>query len=498
MKTSPLVIFGFDRACIEALIGWAEEGYLPTLASLMKRGFWGKTSGPELVCEYGVALSLFSGLSRAAHGYYYFRQLKRGTYELEPFSAERARAVPFWGRLRGRDKKAAILDADESILVKGIPGIQLLHWAGSDKMKKAFAEPPALLKEARRLFGPPLFVPEYVSSSTAEEDLEACRRFLERIERKGELCRSLLSRDRFDLVVLQFHEAHTGGHRLWKYRSAPQTLLREIYQAIDREIGLILSELPGEANVFILSSYGMEEQSPMRGLIESFCRRLGYQTDRPALPVSFQGSEVFGSFLAKTLRGRLNPRLFRRFEEALIAYRFHGRTDWKRTTAFAIPSLYTSFLFVNLRGREPEGIVEPGKKYARLLNQLESDLRQLVNPETGKPAVRKVTRTVESFCTSPDSGLPDLFVEWERSPHFVERLIHPRGELLQEKPAYCRENYHSPTGFVVGAGPAIRQRGNVGEIPLLDLAPTFLSLLGESVPKAMTGRVLTEGLTDAP
>ncbi len=497
MKTSPLVILGFDRASVDSLIRWAEEGYLPTIASIMERGFWGKTSGPELVSEYGVALSLFSGLSRAEHGYYYFRQLKTGTYKLQPFSAEAARTVPFWAHLRGKNKKAAILDADESILVKGLPGIQLLHWAGSDKMKKASAEPPALLDETRRLFGPPFDVPGYVSRSTVKEDLQACRRFLERVEKKGRLCRSLLSRGNFDLVVLQFHEAHTGGHRLWKYRSTPQSALREIYQAIDREIGMILSELPSKANVFILSTYGMEEQYPMRGLIESFCRRLGYQATHSALPISFKSSEFFIKIAAKMLRGRLNPSLFRKFEEELIARRFHGSTDWKRTTAFAIPSLYTSFLFVNLRGREPQGIIEPGEEYTALLDRLESDLKQLVNPETGKPAVRRVTRAIENFGSLLSSGLPDLFIEWERSPRFVERLIHPKAELIQDKPVYFRESYHSPTGFMAAAGPAIRKQGNIGEISLLDLAPTFLSLLGESIPEEMRGRVMTEALTDA-
>ena len=41
------------------------------------------------------------------------------------------------------------------------------------------------------------------------------------------------------------------------------------------------------------------------------------------------------------------------------------------------------------------------------------------------------------------------------------------------------------------AGLAIGARGDIGEVGLLDLAPTFLSLLGEPVPECMTGSVLT-------
>src|SRR5689334_8126218 len=101
-KTPPLVIIGLDAGDPGFIQQWVHEGHLPAIASLMERGCWGQTSGPELVSEHGVWVSLFSGLSRSQHGYYYFRQLKPRTYDLEEKRGTEIDAPPFWSHLVGK------------------------------------------------------------------------------------------------------------------------------------------------------------------------------------------------------------------------------------------------------------------------------------------------------------------------------------------------------------------------------------------------------------
>ncbi len=79
-----------------------------------------------------------------------------------------------------------------------------------------------------------------------------------------------------------FYEAHAASHQFWKYRDredAPLGLanaIRDTYEAVDRELGLLLEQLPG-SNVVVLSGMGMKSDYPATGLIEAFCHRLGYQ-----------------------------------------------------------------------------------------------------------------------------------------------------------------------------------------------------------------------------
>jgi predicted AlkP superfamily phosphohydrolase/phosphomutase len=185
----------------------------------------------------------------------------------------------------------------------------------------------------------------------------------------------------------------------------------------------------------------------------------------------------------------LSRRLPRETRERLLADQFRRSTDWTRTTAFAIPASYTSYVRVNLHGREPHGIVAPGTEYMALLDRLEADFKQLIDPETNEPAVTRVERTVELFRCDPPMSLPDLFVEW-RPGRFMQRVVHPRTELVQKKPDFYRRGDHSTNGFFAAAGPQIRSQGAIGEVAILDFAPTSLALMGESVPPVMTGRVM--------
>ena len=127
-RAAPLAIFGIDGGDWRSVIRWAAEGRLPTLASILDRGAWARTSGPEHASEHGSGLSMLSGISRADHGHYYFRQLVPGTYDLRVATAK-GRAEPFWVRLRGRGRRVAILDPFDCSPVCGLDGLQIANLA---------------------------------------------------------------------------------------------------------------------------------------------------------------------------------------------------------------------------------------------------------------------------------------------------------------------------------------------------------------------------------
>ncbi len=303
-------------------------------------------------------------------------------------------------------------------------------------------------------------------------------------------------------MFLGFYESHDAAHRFWEYRAEAKgndngnqsnelsNAIRDAYNAIDYQIGLLLEKMPAEINVFVLSCYGMAQHFPTDGLTEAFCRTLGYQALPEPVQKSISPLDFLRHIVPQSWRETLSHHLPAAFQERALANHFRYSTNWERTTAFSIPSLYTSFLRVNLQGREPRGIIKSGVEYETMLERLEADLRRLIDPETGEPAVKQVERTVDLFRCSPPEVLPDLFVGWNSSSHFMERVMHRNTKIAQQKPNYFRGSYHSREGFMAAAGPSIRALGNAGNISLLDLAPTFLSLLGQPVPEKMTGEVV--------
>jgi predicted AlkP superfamily phosphohydrolase/phosphomutase len=503
----PLLIFGLDAGDAEYIQRWAQEGYLPTIASIMEQGCWGHIGGPDLMSTHGAWLSLFSGIPRLEHGYFFNRQLKPGTYEFQNISPSDTGVQPFWSHLGRSSKKVAIVDALEANVQTNLPGIQLVNWAIQKPFNTAVApisfEPATLLSDVDRIVGeiPPIDV--FNSDSSASEDLVDYHRLMDRVEQKGTLCRHLLKRDRYDLAVITFVEAHTAAHRLWDYRPGGMRFnsttsegcelsigIRNVYQAVDREIGRLLEQFPEKPNCVVLSLFGMKDLQATSGLIESFCRRLGYQVEPPGKMNGLAPLALARQVIPQKWRARLSQFFPLQLQQRLQSQQFLSQTDWDRTTAFPLPGLYTSFIRVNLRGREPKGIVKPGREYQELLSRLESDLRQLVDPHSGEPAVQTVTKTVEAYSCDPPVVLPDLCVEWKASPRFIDRVIHPKCELVQIAPWYNRSSYHSFRGFFATSGPSITSGGYLGEVPVLDFAPTFFSLLGERPLEQCVGQVI--------
>ncbi|MBC7790578.1 MAG: alkaline phosphatase family protein [Anaerolineae bacterium] len=507
-RTPPLVIIGIDAGDPELLERWADDGYLPTIQSLMRRGCWGITSGTEMISEHGLWVSLFSGISRAQHEYYYFRQLRPGTYDIRNMTGVDVDVSPFWSLLAKEGKKVVVVDVPDGYPIQGIAGNQVANWAVHNPLAPTSALPGELLGELRGTFRTDTRIDEKLDGGV-EDDRQIYRRLLARVDEKGALCRHLLAKTRFDLAVMVFAESHTGGHQFWQYRpDARRTAranagrdmanaIRDIYVAIDAQIATLLPLLPENANIVVVSSVGLRDQYPMHGLSESFCRQLGYQAAPHSAERPVQLIDGVRRIVPESWRVAVSRHFPRAVRERIVANQFRHGTDWSSTTAYALPSSYTSHLRVNLRGRDPCGVVEPGDDYHSVLARLESDLRLLVDPVTGRCPVKSVVRSADWFGGGTPTLLPDMLVEWQASDRFIERLVHPKAELVQERPEFFRGSDHSLHGFVAAAGPGIGGRGELREIPLLDLAPTFLGLMGIAVDARMHGRRHAGMLRDA-
>ena len=502
-KKPPLVVFALDAGDGHLIRQWTADGSLPHLASIMKQGCWGEISQGDLFSEFGQWMSLLSGKGRAQHGYYYFRQLVPGTYDLRPCSHLDVEVLPFWAYLNGTGLKTAVIDAPECCMVSNLDGFQLSEWAARHLPQRLLplrANPPELLQEARRVFGRRIKIVDYSPNTSPEQDLKVLKRMLDRVERKGRLSRHLVTKNHYDLIVLGYFEAHDAGHRFWDYHNAWHDeknstatelihAIRLVYRAIDHELGLLLKSLPTETSVAVLSCYGMATSFNTTDLFDSFCHQLGYQS--PRLRPSGSGPlDLARRLVPQKWRQSLSNYLPVHIQERVLADHFKNATDWTRTQAFSIPSVHLSFVRVNMRNREPQGCVSWGKDYEMLLDRLETDLAQVSDPVTGQPSVEYVERSALKSGGTPPGRLPDMFVKWKDQPRFCDRLVHPRAELHQNQGWFHRSSSHSPQGFFAASGPSIGIFGQVDNAPLLGFAPTLLRMLRQNVPGELSGELI--------
>ncbi len=163
--------------------------------------------------------------------------------------------------------------------------------------------------------------------------------------------------------------------------------------------------------------------------------------------------------------------------------------DWSRTVAWGEGGYY-SRVFMNVKGREPEGVVEPSE-YEEVRSDLARRLAAIPD-ENGQPIPTVVYRPEDVY--EQVSGIaPDLIV------HFGDLLWRSVGTVGGDDGVHTFENdtgpddaNHAQEGLFVlvapGVEPGVREGAH-----LLDIAPTVLELLGIDRPGAMRGRSLLSG-----
>jgi predicted AlkP superfamily phosphohydrolase/phosphomutase len=178
------------------------------------------------------------------------------------------------------------------------------------------------------------------------------------------------------------------------------------------------------------------------------------------------------------------------FESALLT----SNVVWEQTKAYALGA--GGNIYVNVAGREPGGIVEPGTAYEQVRQELVAALMTMRDPESGKPIVKQVHRREELYSGPFLEQAPDLIIEW------TDYAYWGRGQYDSQAPVFQRQRHldfsdqpltgsHRLEGILIAHGPGIRQGETIEGTTLLDLAPTLLGMLGIQAPKEMDGRFLS-------
>jgi predicted AlkP superfamily phosphohydrolase/phosphomutase len=159
---------------------------------------------------------------------------------------------------------------------------------------------------------------------------------------------------------------------------------------------------------------------------------------------------------------------------------------WVETRAFA----YTpNGVYFNLKGRESQGVVNPGAEAERLFDEIAEKLLQLRDPVTGEQVVYRVARPQEIYHGAKLHTAPDLMIAECDHRYAFNFNLYP-GSSIFERSAW-RTGNHDPEGILIACGPQIARNQRPGPAKLEDVAPTALHLLGEAVPEDMDGEVVS-------
>ena len=159
--------------------------------------------------------------------------------------------------------------------------------------------------------------------------------------------------------------------------------------------------------------------------------------------------------------------------------------DWSRTKAYGLGRV--GQIYLNVKGREPWGIVEPGQEYEEVRDEIIRKLGEMIDPETSKPVDIEIFKKEEVYHGQYFELAPDIL--YRMSKFYQAVSIRDRAEWGKSP----FSGYHVPEGLFVAYGPDVKKSGEKLEgLRIYDIAPTILHLFGLPIPEDMDGRVLTE------
>jgi len=165
---------------------------------------------------------------------------------------------------------------------------------------------------------------------------------------------------------------------------------------------------------------------------------------------------------------------------------------WDKTRAYA-GSPTSEGIYINLKGRDDRGIVEPGAEYEELRDFIVAELLKFRDPKSGQPVVEAVYRKEEIYEGEHVPRLPDMVL-------LMSSLYMPRdhvsaSQILELIPSHGYvEGRHRPEGIFMAIGPDMCE-GAISGARIIDVAPTILYAMGLPVPSDMDGRVLVEAFS---
>jgi predicted AlkP superfamily phosphohydrolase/phosphomutase len=457
--TSPSVlVIGLDCLSPELVFDRYRE-QLPTFAALMRDGTWGPLASSDPPITIPAWACMMTGVPASRLGLYGFRHRRLGSYS-EKYSANatHVRVPRVWDTLSIAGRSVGVLGVPQTW-----PPVPVNGYLVSDAPPTGhagFTFPAELEAEIEQDGGRYQFDVEGFRMADPDRVLDAIQTIT---RQRFELFRRLLTTrggefqmmvdmgtDRMHHIFFRHcdstHPRHRPGHR-------HNGVMLAYYRLLDVELARTLQLVPANCQVLVVSDHGAQ---PMLGgfCLNDWLIASGWLTlKQPATSV-------------------------RDFHEGLV--------DWSHTRAWAWGG-HCGRIFLNLRGREPEGIVPPSDAPV-LLDKIARRLESLPD-SAGRPMGNRVLRIGGPELPHPIGDHPDALVYLGDMRWRALGSIGHRDWFQAENDTGADDASHHQMGVFIHRGPAGGQGQRMG-LRLYDVAPTILSWFGLAPVDDCVGRVL--------
>ncbi len=462
-----LLVVGLD--CLEPSLAferWAD--HMPNLTRLRQRGVWARMRSTIPPITIPAWQCMVTGKDPGTLGMYGFRNRKDYSYDAFTFAdGKMVREPRVWDVLSRAGKRNIILGVPQTWPPKPLNGVMVSGFPLPD-MEGTWTYPAALKQEVMSVVD---YIPD-AEDFRSENKQEILDTLITMAERRFKLAGHLLAAKPWDFFMMVEMGTDRIVHVLWRYTDEKHrhyvpnhplnNAMRDYYALCDRLMGELIAPYENDPDtaIAVVSDHGA------RGMDGGICIndwliREGY------LVLKARPTEQSG--MGKLIKA--------------------GLVDWSRTRIWAEGGYY-SRIMVNVKGREPEGIV-PADAVPALLAELETKLKAIPDDQ-GRPLTTHAYRA-EGTYHKVNNIPPDLIVifgdlGWRSIGSVGPNADAPLHVFENDTgPDDANHNWH---GVFAMAGGGVPAKGEIDPFPLLDFAPTVLKYFGTEIPNDMQGRAL--------
>jgi predicted AlkP superfamily phosphohydrolase/phosphomutase len=456
-----ILVVGLDCAAPELLLG---DERLTNVRRLMDAGCYGRLESVIPPITVPAWMCLATGQDPGALGVYGFRNRTDHSYAGLAIADSRSiTELAVWDQVAREGGKSVVIGVPPGYPPRKVNGVFVGCFMTPDTSRCAYTHPASAAEEIRRVVGDyPVDVKDFRTHDKARlrDEIAAMSR------KQFAVVRHFLKHaewDYYQFVDIGLDRIH---HGFWKYHdphhllhepdSPYKDVVRDYYRHLDDELGALLELLDEETAVLVVSDHGAR---PLDG---GFCVN-EWLVREGLLALHSYPSEV-------TPFARLD-------------------VNWARTRAWSEGGYYAR-VFLNVKGREPEGTIDPAD-YEKFRDDLKARLEATTDPD-GRPLGTLAFRPEEIY-RSVRNVAPDLIVHfgalaWRSVGGVGYPTVHVREN--DTGPDDCN---HAQHGAFVLAAPNAPALGEVENAHLLDIAPTLIELGGYDRPPSMRSRSLVSG-----
>lgn len=513
MTAKPKVfVIGVDGATFDLIDPWVSEGRLPNFKRLFDEGSRGLLRSTVIPNSFPGWTSCTTGVNPAKHGIFNALIRKNLTeYRMSVVNSRDIRYERVWQLLSREGLRVGVMNVPCSYPPVPVNGF-LIGGMLSPSLDSDFTYPPNLIKE--------------VVEHTGEYIIDLRTKHIPREQMRDELLRSvdvrgdamdylIRSRD-LDFAMMVFTETDRAQHYFWadmdpKHPAhTPERgarfgdVIRSVYERVDAQIGRLMKTVGPECQILIVSDHGFGAQ-PYYVYINRYLQQRGHLksliTETTGERVRATARELLSSVgLLDAAKGVRNA-VFGEPEGAAVADLKNGQlntkrsnvdkiienVDWSKTVAY---SLVPRGVRINLKGREPHGIVEESE-FEAVRARVIKDLEALTYPDGERVFDRVYKR--EDVMSGPYLELADDIVTC--MPVGVPSCHLEPKEIFAVNTGATGS--HTDWGVLIAWGPGIEPHNDVAAADLQDVAPTALYALDVPLNDDMDGQPVINLFTEA-